>query len=120
MKQSTRFLLSATAVMPSVYGQMLMNQGTDQVCLDPVHTIVYEYPAYFSSVFQTAGTINNFFGGTNSLIINDVPQTVITSTILTTTLITTATKTATATGGSSIAPGTPITLGAGTYKLEDV
>ena len=114
MKQSTsRLLLSAAAVLPSVYGQRLINEGTDSVCIEPLHTIVFEYPAYFSSVFQTAGTINNFFGGTNSLVINNPPETIITSTIVTTTLITTATTTVTT--GTGIAPGTPVTLGAGTY-----
>ncbi|KAK5942740.1 hypothetical protein PMZ80_005306 [Knufia obscura] len=109
MKQSTSLLLSAAALLPSIYAQapQVVGTGVDPACEDVADVTVIEYPAYFSTIYESASTIFNFMGGTNSLVINNPPQTVITSTILTSTV--TSTTTATVTG----TPGAAATLGAG-------
>ncbi|KAK5092224.1 hypothetical protein LTR24_005361 [Lithohypha guttulata] len=108
MKPSTsQLLLSTAALLPTIYAQapQVVGTGVDPACHDVVTVI--EYPAYFSTVYESVGTIFNFMGGTNSLVINNPPQTVITSTVLTTTVTSTTTATVTAN------PGVSATLGAG-------
>jgi len=107
--KSTTVLL---ALLPTIYAQapQVIGAGIDPECDNALH-VVYEYPAFFSTVYESAGTIFNFMGGTNSLVINNPPQTVVTSTMLTTTVTTTATTTATVTaGGNNVVSAT---IGAG-------
>lgn len=117
MKQPTIVTaLSAASLLQSVLAQQpaIVLAGLEPVCVDQNGVIIYEQPAYYSTIFNTAGTIFNFLGGTHSLVIENPPQTIITSTILTTTITTTATTTATVTTGTGNSnTGSSATIGQG-------
>ena len=112
MKPSTsQLLLSTAALLPSIYAQapQVVEPGLEAVCDDAVTVI--EYPAYFSTVYESVGTIFNFMGGTNSLVINNPPETIVTNTVLTTTVTATTTATVTADLGAAAILGAGLPTG---------